>query len=447
VNVQRALANAERLYVEATPRSLEAYERACLHIPGGTTRNTVFFEPHPLYLDHGWGCYAWDVDNTRRLDMIGNYSAQILGYAHPAVADAVRAQMEKGTAFAAATCLEAEFAELLCDRVPSFEQVRFTNSGTEATMFALRLARVHTGRRKIARMEGGYHGTHDYAEISTNPTNGAGPADAPLAVPDSPGTPEAVVRDTVILPFNNLERSEHIIRRNAHQLAAVIVEPVMGLAGMLTPEAGYLERLRSLTRELGIVLVFDEIISLRVSPGGAQELYGVVPDLTAAGKMLGGGFPIGVFGGRSDIMVHMVPGRSGAIPHGGTFNGNALVLAAGLAAMRQLTPAIYGDLNAMGDALRKDLRSLFADHNIPAQVNGVASLANVHFAERPVTSYRDKLSSDTFKQRAFFLGLMNNGVLLSPRGMIALSTAHTSRDLKVFLDAVDRVVGSWSAGY
>lgn len=441
VNLSVPLSPAEARYVETTPRSAELYRAACRSMPGGVTRNTVHFAPHPLYIERGEGCYVWDVDGTRRLDAISNYSAQLLGHAHPAMVEAVRAQVAKGTGFAAATALEAAYAELLRRRVPSLELLRFTNSGTEATMFALRLARVHTGRSKIARMEGGYHGTHEYAEVSSSPDPAAAglPGD-PLAVADSPGTPDAILRDTVVLPFNDVENSERIIRTHANTLAAVIVEPFMGLAGVIIPERGYLEMLRVLTRELGIVLIFDEVISLRIASGGAQSVFGVTPDLTAMGKMIGGGLPMGAFGGARELMEHLTPGRSGALPHGGTFNGNPLGLAAGLATMQHLTPEVYDELAAKGDRLRRGLAETFAKHRIAACVSGIASVANIHFSKRPVRSYRDKVAADGTRLRALFFGLLNNGVLIAPRGMIALSTPTTDTDLEMFVDAVERVI-------
>jgi glutamate-1-semialdehyde 2,1-aminomutase len=259
-------------------------------------------------------------------------------------------------------------------------------------------------------------------------------------VADSPGTPTAILGDTVILPFNDHENSDRIIRAHANELAAIIVEPFMGLAGVIMPEPGYLEMLRVRTRELGIVLIFDEVISLRVAPGGAQSIFGVTPDLTAMGKMIGGGLPVGAFGGARSIMEHLTPGRIGALPHGGTFNGNPLGLAAGFAMMQHLTPEVYEELAAKGDRLRRDLADIFHKHGIPAHVSGIASMANIHFSERPVHSYRDKVAANRARLRALFFGLLNNGVLIAPRGMIALSTPTTNADLQMFVDAVERVV-------
>src|SRR5919204_2613993 len=248
----------EQVYSELNPTSRALHERARRALAGGTTRTTTFFEPFPVYLTRGEGGSVWDVDGNERLDFIGNYTALILGHAHPAVVAAIREQAGRATAFAAPNPQEVELAELLCERVPSPDRPPFCNSGTEATMFAMRLARAFTGRPKIARIEGGYHGTHDYAEVSTHPDIAdAGSPDAPVARPDSIGTPDWVLRNTVVLPFNNPEASEAILRREGKQVAAVILEPIIGAGGVIAATPEYLQRLRAVTRELGILLIFD----------------------------------------------------------------------------------------------------------------------------------------------------------------------------------------------
>ena len=407
-------------------------------MPGGTTRTTTYVDPYPLYIERGQGCRVWDVDGTERIDMLGNYSAMILGHAHPKVVEAIRRQAERGTGFAAANPLEVELATLLCERVPSLDAVRFCNSGTEATMFAMRLARAFTGRPKIARMEGGYHGTHDHAEVSTHPVvTEAGAADAPIARPDSVGTPRWAVEQTVVLPFNNPDAAEAILRRHSREVAAVIIEPVIGAGGVIAATPEFLRRLRSITSELGILLIFDEVISLRVAPGGAQEMYGVTPDLTTMGKIIGGGLPVAAFGGRADVMEMLDPRREGSIAQGGTYNGNPLGMAAGLAAMRELTPDVYEELNRKGERVAELLREVLASHGVRAQVNAVGSLFALHFSDRPVVDYRGVAASDKKRMREFFLALVNHGVLMAPRGMGALSTPMGEGDVDEFIDAVD----------
>jgi len=417
-------------------------------MPGGTTRTTTYFDPYPLYITRGEGCRIWDADGIERIDMLGNYTAMILGHAHPKVVEAIRKQAALGTGFAAANPVEVQLAELLCERVPSLEAVRFCNSGTEATMFAMRLARAFTGRAKIARIEGGYHGTHDYAEVSTHPdVDRAGPPDAPTAQADSIGTPGWALEQTVVLPFNNPEAAEAIIRREAGGLAAVILEPIIGAGGVIAATPDYLERLRSVTAELSILLIFDEVISLRVAPGGAQELYGVMPDLTTLGKIIGGGLPVAAFGGRADVMELLDPRRQPNLAQGGTYNGNPLGMAAGLAAMTELTPDVYVDLNRKGARVCEQLTEVLATHGVRAQVNGVGSLFAIHFTDKPVVDYRTKASSDQKVTHEFFLGLVNHGVLMAPRAMGSLSTPMEEGDLDRFIDAVDAVVGEQKEGW
>lgn len=417
-------------------------------MPGGTTRTTTYFDPYPLYIARGEGCRIWDVDGIERLDLIGNYTAMILGHAHPRVVEAIRKQAAQGTGFAAANPLEVQLAALLCERVPSLDMVRFCNSGTEATMFAMRLARAFTGRPKIARVEGGYHGTHDYAEVSTHPEVGdAGAPEAPTAQPDSIGTPDWALEHTVVLPFNNPDAAEAIIRREGGQLAAVILEPIIGAGGVIAATVDYLERIRSVTRELAILLIFDEVISLRLAPGGAQQLYGVTPDLTTLGKIIGGGLPVAAFGGRADVMELLDPRRQPNLAQGGTYNGNPLGMAAGLATMTELTPHVYEELNRTGARVCEQLSEVFASHGVRAQVNGAGSLFAIHFTDRPVVDYRTKASSNKKMTRDFFLGLVNHGVLMAPRAMGALSTPMIEHDIQQFIDAVDAVVAELRPGW
>ena len=434
--------SAEATYIRTTPGSRALYHEACRVMPGGTTRTTVYFAPYPLYIERGQGARVWDVDGTSRLDFIGNYSALILGHAHPKVTAAVAEQLARGTSVAAANPVEVQLAKELCQRIPSLDMVRFTNSGTEATMFAMRLARTYTGKQKIARFEGGYHGTHDFAEISTKPDlELAGPPTAPRPVPDSAGTPLVALADTIVLPYNDQASVERIVRQHRHELAGVIVEPVIGAGGVIPAERVFLEGLRALTRELGMLLIFDEVISLRIAPGGAQEYYGVRPDLTTMAKIIGGGLPVGAFGGRGDLMELLDPRRPDSIPHGGTYNGAPLGMAAGLATLKELTPDVYADLNRKGDRIRRDLRAVFDSHDIAAQVTGVGSLFNIHFTSVPVRDHRSMRTSNSQMLRDLFLGLLNHGILMAPRAMGAICTPMTDEDLGKLVAAVDDVVG------
>jgi glutamate-1-semialdehyde 2,1-aminomutase len=437
------MVDPDEVYRRTTPASRSLHERAVKAMPGGTTRTTTYFDPYPLYVDRGEGCRIWDADGVERIDMLGNYTAMILGHAHPKVVEAINRQAARGTAFAAANPIEVELATILCERVPSLDLVRFCNSGTEATMFAMRLARAFTGRPHIARIEGGYHGTHDYAEVSTHPAAAeAGPPERPTAAPDSIGTPQWALEGSVVLPFNNPEAAERILREEAHRnsVAAVILEPIIGAGGVIAATNEFIERLRSVTRELGMLLIFDEVISLRVAPGGAQQLYGVTPDLTTLGKIIGGGLPVAAFGGRADVMELMDPRRRPNLPQGGTYNGNPLGMAAGVAAMKELTPDVYEDLNRMGARVKDQLTEVFASHGMPAQVNCAGSLLAIHFTDVPVIDYRTKATSNDAITHDFFLALVNHGVLMAPRAMGALSTPMAEHDIQEFVDAVDAVI-------
>lgn len=435
------MVDPEHVYRRTTPASRALHARAVKVMPGGTTRTTTYFDPYPLYIDRGEGCRIWDADGVERIDMLGNYTAMILGHAHPKVVEAIAKQAARGTAFAAANPIEVELATLLCERVPSLEQVRFCNSGTEATMFAMRLARAFTGRPNIARIEGGYHGTHDYAEVSTHPApSDAGPADRPRARPDSIGTPQWALDGTVVLPFNNPDAAERILREEGARVAAVILEPIIGAGGVIAATNDFIRRLRTVTRELGILLIFDEVISLRVAPGGAQQLYGVTPDLTTMGKIIGGGLPVAAFGGRADVMGLMDPRRMRNLPQGGTYNGNPLGMAAGVATLKELTPDVYEELNRQGARVKDQLTEVFATHGIPAQVNAAGSLFAIHFTDIPVTDYRSKATSNPKITHDFFLSLVNHGVLMAPRAMGALSTPMREPDIQEFVDAVDAVI-------
>ena len=430
------------IYTAATPESARLYHDARRYIAGGTTRSTIHFEPHPLYIRRGEGARVWDADGIERLDFIGNYTALILGHRHPAVVAAIEDQLTRGTAFAAANAEEIELARELCERVPSVESIHFANSGTEATMYAMRLARAYTGRSAVARFEGCYHGTHDFAEVSIAPhLDVAGPDDAPLSVAATRGIPPAVLMDTVVLPFNDASSTTEILRRNRDRIAAVIIDPLLSATGLLAPKPEFLSELRRVTEELGIILIFDEVISLRVGLAGVQGVYGVHPDLTTMGKIIGGGLPVAAFGGRRDLMDLMDPEASDAVAHGGTYNGHPLGMVAGLAAMRCLTSDVFERLDHQGAWLREQLSGLFADHGVGAQVTGTGSLFNVHFTKADLVNYRSvRRNFNPQLSHEFHLGMLNHGILLAPRGLGAISEAMGQAEQKAFIAAADGVL-------
>ncbi len=429
-------------YLDHNRRSEELNKRARAVLPGGVTRTSVYFDPFPPYIERGEGCRITDVDGNVRIDFSNNYTALILGHCPPPVTAAVQAQATRGTAFAAPGRHEVALAELITRRVPSVAQIRFASSGTEAVMFALRLAKAFTGRSKIAKAEGGFHGTSEYASISVSPDVAeAGPGPAPAALAASRGITRRVLDEVVVFPFNDAEATEAIIRRHRDDLAAVIVEPVLGSSGMIPARRDFLQRLRDLTARSGILLILDEIITLRLAPGGAQSLYGVSPDLTVMGKIIGGGYPVAAFGGRADIMALLDPeGGRPPVPQSGTYNGNPIGMVAGSVTLGELTPAVYDRLNAMGEDLRARLGSLFRRKGVAAQATGMGSLLNLHFTDREVTDFRTMRTGDAARMRQVFFGLLNEGIFLAPRGMACLSTPMGESEIDAFVRATERAL-------
>lgn len=429
-------------YLRANRRSKELNDRARSVLPGGITRTSVYFDPFPPYMERGAGCRIHDVDGNERIDFSNNYTALILGHCPPAIVDAVQAQVARGSAFAAPTRHEIDLAEAITQRIPSVERVRFANSGTEAVMFALRLARAFTGRTKIAKAEGGFHGTSEYAAVSVSPDlHLAGDARTPMSLAAAQGVPDRVVQDVAVFPFNDIDATEAIVRRHRDDLAAVIVEPMLGSSGMIPARRGYLHALREITARHDVLLILDEIITLRLAPGGAQSVYGVVPDLTVMGKIIGGGYPVAAFGGRAEIMALLDPaGGRPPIPQSGTFNGNPIGMIAGLATLQQLTPPVYDRLNAMGDDLRHRLRDVFARKGVAAQVTGMGSLLNLHFSGAEVTDFRTMRAGDGGRLHQMFFGLLNEGIYLAPRGMACLSTAMGDAEIAAFVRATERAL-------
>ncbi|WP_194823329.1 aspartate aminotransferase family protein [Micromonospora sp. S-DT3-3-22] len=434
-------------YAKRTPGSKEHFARVGRTIPAGATRSLNSWPPYPVYLDRGAGGTVWDVDGNAYRDFLANYTGLPLGYADPDVTAALREQLPHGTSHSFSRTLEAELAELLVARVPSLDRVRFTGSGTEAVMFALRLARAHTGRPLVAKAEGGYHGTTDDVMISVRPpADLAGDVRSPASVPEMRGIPASRTRETLVVPFNDVTASQEILRAHADRLAALVLEPVLGVGGMIPATAEYLTAMRATCDELGILLVFDEVITLRLAYGGAQQAYGVTPDLTTMGKIIGGGLPIGAYGGRADIMGLLEPqggtdvydSRSGGpvLYQGGTFTGNALSVAAGIVTLGKLDVATIDALNRTGDLLRRELTGVFADASVDAVVTGVGSLFNVHIGPRRVEVFRDVRGVDAARQHAFFLGLLNHGVIVAPRGMGCVTTCTTGDDVAAFTAAV-----------
>ncbi len=423
------------MFPDFESRSGQLYQRACAVLPGGNTRTSLYWPPHQIYAVSGSGSRILDVDGIERIDLNNNFTTLIHGHSHPLVVERVREQVGRLISVGLTTELEIQLAELICARVASIEQVRFANSGTEAVLAAIKAARAFTGRPKIAKCEGAYHGSADLVEIS----NASKPAEwgdesAPERVPMSKGTPAGVLKDIVILPFNNVEASEHLLQRHASELAAVIIDPLPVRAGLIAASAEYLAMLRSFTRHSGSLLISDEVLTFRLGHGGAQTRFEYVPDLTALGKIIGGGIPVGAVGGRKDIMAVFDPRSGFSVWHGGTFNGNPTTMAAGLATMELLTPAAFERLEKLGDLARLRVREAFDAAGVPGQVTGAGSLLRIHCTDRSITNYRQFFPTPQEAQRleSLMVYLVNHGFLMMRAGIAALSTVLTEAEIDRF---------------
>ena len=420
-------------------RSQSIFERAKQLIPGGVNspvRACRSVGVDPIFIARGDGPAVWDVDGNRYLDLIGSWGPLILGHAHPEILDTIKESMHNGTTFGAPTEVEVRFAEVLQAAVPSMEMVRAVSSGTEATMSALRLARGFTGRSKIIKADGGYHGHADCLLVA------AGSGAATLGIPGSAGVPEGAARDTIVVPYNDLAAVEAACA--AGDVAAVIIEPVAGNMGLVVPAPGYLEGLRAITQKHGTVLIFDEVMTgFRVAFGGAQARYGITPDLTTIGKVIGGGLPAAAFGGRADIMQKLAP--LGSVYQAGTLSGNPLAMAAGLKAMEILArPGTYDRLEHLGKRLGDGLLAAATAAGIPAVMNRVGSMLTLFFAAGPITDYATARTADTAKFGEFFRGMRDRGVFLPPSQFEAMfiSLAHSDEDVDTIVAAARATLAS-----
>ena len=429
-------------YAAKTPRSRALHEEAAAVMPGGNSRTTTFFDPYPFYFQRGQGAHVWDADGIERVDFNNNYTTLVIGHAVPDVVKAVQAVAESGLSFPGPTEHEIRLAEMIVRRVPSVESLRFTNSGTEATMNAVRLARAFTNRAKIAKFEGAFHGTHDWVMVSvTGDTKSWGNRRRPKPIAWSAGIPAAVLKNVVVLPWNDPEACEEILTAEAGNLAALIVDPYLCNGGLVPPADGFMKRLRESTERHGILLIMDEVISFRTAWGGGQERLGVLPDLTTFGKVIGGGLPVGAFGGRRDVMAFYDPRKGGArISQGGTFNANPVPMAAGVATLNALTPEAYTRLDALGDRLRGGVRRLFANTRRRGQVTGVGSLFWLHWTAEMLTDYRSTRPKDAEMPQRVFMGMLNEGILMTQRGLGACSLAMSDEDVDRFVNALARVL-------
>ena len=421
---------------EDVSRAAQLFERAKRVLPGGVSRNTVLRKPHPQYAARGEGCRVWDVDGNCRIDFANNMASLIHGHAHPAVVEAVTAQLQRGTAFTLATEQELQYAEFMIDRAPGFEKIRFVNSGTEAVMSCLKAARAYTGRPKIAKCEGAYHGLYDYAEVSqtSNPSNW-GALDHPASTPVSRGTPAGALGDVVIIPFNDPLRAKAILDQHLDDIACVLIDPLPHRIGMIPATFDFMNTLRDWTRANGALLVFDEVITFRVETGGTQQRYPVDVDLTALGKIIGGGFPIGALAGKREFMDVMDPSAPELLfPHSGTFSANPISMTAGLTTMKLFDCDAVQRLNALGDYTRRTIEEVIAVADIPACVTGGGSMFRIHLKPKPPEDYRSNYSGPMGAERLGILldHMFDNGIMMINTASGMLSTSMTKAEIDQF---------------
>ena len=418
------------------------FEMSQRRIPGGVNSPVRAFKGvggTPFLVDHGRGPYLFDVDGNRYIDYIGSWGPLLLGHAHPVVIEAIVEVAKKGTSFGCPTSLELEMAELLCESVPTVEVVRMVNSGTEAAMSAIRLARGFTGRNKILKFEGCYHG-HADALLAK-----AGSGVATFGIPGTPGVPSDTVKDTLTVPYNDLDSVQQVAETHGDELAAIIVEPVAGNMGFVAPVAGFLQKLRTVCDSTGAVLIFDEVMTgFRVAFSGAQGLFGVKPDVTVLGKVIGGGLPVGAYGGRADIMRHISP--DGPVYQAGTLSGNPIAVAAGLATLRTIRDdeSLYDRVGSATAKLAHGLGELGKKHGVPIATDSLGAMFGFSFRETSPRNYEEATQADTERFATFFHKMLDAGVYFAPSAFEAgfVSTAHSPDVIDETLAAADRVLAN-----
>jgi glutamate-1-semialdehyde 2,1-aminomutase len=423
------------------PKSIELYAEAVELLPGGVDSPVRAFKSvggQPIFIDRGEGAYLVDVDGNRYIDYVLSWGPLILGHAHPDVVAALQTAVARGTSYGAPSPLESELAKLVQQLMPTIEMVRFVNSGTEATMSALRLARAFTGRNKLIKFQGNYHGHADMLLVQ------AGSGVVTLGLPDSPGVPAATTADTLVATFNDLDSVQQLFEQFPNEIAAVIVEPVSGNMGLIPPVDGFLAGLRELTDQAQALLIFDEVMTgFRVHRGGAQTLYGVKPDLTALGKVIGGGLPVGAYGGRRDIMEMVAP--VGPMYQAGTLSGNPLAMTAGIQTLKGImNEAVWHQFEARGNQLVSGLAEAAATADIALVHNRVGTMFGFFFTDQPVTDYISAKTADTGRFARFFQAMLRQGVYLAPSQFEAgfLSTAHGETEIAATIAAAEQAFAS-----
>ena len=421
-------------YAARTAKSKERHEKARRFLPGGETREAVTYKPYPTFMDHGRGCRLYDVDGNEFVDFLGNYTSLVHGHCDPDIDAAVRAQLEKGSVLGSPAPLQADHAEILCGRFPSVNMLRYTNSGTEATMWAIKAARAVSGQDMIIKLEGGYHGTHDDAKVSIIPDLAYSGQGLPQPVISGHGVAHNVLENVAVVPFNDLDMMEQAIKLHRDRLAGILIEPLLASMGVIPPRPGYLRGLRELADRYGLLLIFDEVQTFRLSLGGLQVFEDLKADITALGKVIGGGYAVGAFGGNAEIMDRFEFNEADpdAINHSGTFNGNDITMAAGIAAVNKLDQAALDHLAKLGQAFEQGMNGAFRAAGIKGQFTGQASMWNVHFRDGDIVNARDFINGlipCLELQRLLHLELLNRGIFTAKRGFFVLSTPMTMAEI------------------
>lgn len=420
--IDAALAQAYAEYTARNPQSLARHNAASAVMPGGNTRTVLYYLPFPLGIARGESCYLWDLDDHRYVDFLGEYTAGIYGHSHPVIRAALDQALDGGLNFGATNNMEVKLAQAVCARFPSIDLVRFTNSGTEANLMALTAARAFTKRSKLLVFGGSYHG-------------------GVLYFSGGEGSPVNAPYDFVLAPYNDLAATEALINQHGHDLAAILIEPMVGGGGCIPATHEFLAMLREAATRHGTILIFDEVMTSRLSPGGLQAVHNILPDMTTLGKYIGGGMSFGAFGGRTDLMAQFDPSRPDALPHAGTFNNNVLTMSAGFAGLTEVyTPEAAVALNARGDALRTRLNELCQRHEVAMQFTGFGSMMNVHMTDAPLRSPADAAKGDQALRELFFFDMVEAGIWLARRGMINLSLPLGAAEDDALVNAVDQFI-------
>jgi glutamate-1-semialdehyde 2,1-aminomutase len=417
IDIDAALAEATEAYRAANPKSAAQHEAACAAMPGGSTRSSIYVEPFPLTMAKGEGAHLWDVDGHEYVDFLSEFTAGLYGHSHPAIRKAIDAALDGGINFGAHGLAEARFAAAICDRFPSIDLVRFTNSGTEANLMAVSGARAMTGRNKILVFNGGYHGGVFYFR-------GKSAVNAPF--------------EFLLGTYNDIAGTRALVEPHKGDLAAILIEPMLGGSGCIPATREFLADLRALATEAGAVLIFDEVMTSRLAPGGLQEVHGITPDMTTLGKYVGGGMSFGAFGGSKAVMDWFDPRRPDGFQHAGTFNNNNLTMSAGYAGLTEVyTPEAARSLNAFGDALRDRLNQVAGEHGLALQFTGIGSMIGIHMTGQPIHNVADAAKGHAGLRDLFYFDVLARGVWLAKRGMIALSVALDDKDGDQLIGAVE----------